>query len=618
MKDRSQHVTAKANVAPRPLPQPWRVTDFVPWLVAAGGALMMLVAAVPRGEADGVMHLEEFGRLPVVSGGRVQPIDTFARTTLMAISSRQSAKKDQASEAEPAVKFLLEVMTSNRLFGQRAGNPQELQVFRIDNLEVLDLLGLKARPGWYRYSINDFAGKMDRLAAAASRAQAKDAKKRSLFEVKVLHLEEQLGLYHNIVQWGAPFVVPPAGATDDWMTLGQAFVAKGPPPALADAKTFAQILVAYADQDVAEFNKAVAKYRERIDGKLPAESSKAGLEHFFLNSFSPLHWCSWLYALVFVLAGLSWLTAPKVLSRSAFWLGVVILVVHTLVLLARMYLSGRWLVFVTNLYSSAVFIGWMCVLAGLILERLYRNGVGTFLGGLSGFACLTLARYLGSEGDTLENLQAVLDTNFWLMTHVTTVTIGYAATILAGLLGWAYISVGVFTPFLQQELRKIFSQMIYGVVCFAMLFSFVGTVLGGIWADQSWGRFWGWDPKENGALLIVLWNALILHARWGGVVKQRGMAVLAVGGNMVTGWSWFGTNQLGVGLHAYGFNNTLAMGLLAWWSLNILFIVIGSLPLICWRSYAAPPPPEALALAPSGVPVALPVKRGGGSTGIKK
>ena len=64
--------------------------------------------------------------------------------------------------------------------------------------------------------------------------------------------------------------------------------------------------------------------------------------------------------------------------------------------------------------------------------------------------------------------------------------------------------------------------MHYGVVCFATLLSFTGTVLGGIWADQSWGRFWGWDPKENGALLIVIWNALILHARWGGLVKAAG------------------------------------------------------------------------------------------------
>ena len=95
--------------------------------------------------------------------------------------------------------------------------------------------------------------------------------------------------------------------------------------------------------------------------------------------------------------------------------------------------------------------------------------------------------------------------------------------------------------------------MVYGIICFATLFSFVGTILGGIWADQSWGRFWGWDPKENGALLIVLWNAVILHARWGGMIRERGLAILAAGGNIVTCWSWFGVNELGVGLHSYGF-----------------------------------------------------------------
>ena len=94
-------------------------------------------------------------------------------------------------------------------------------------------------------------------------------------------------------------------------------------------------------------------------------------------------------------------------------------------------------------------------------------------------------------------------------------------------------SAWLFTQCLDRDLFRGLGQMLYGVVCFAMFFSFFGTVLGGIWADQSWGRFWGWDPKENGALLIVLMNALILHARWAGLVKQRGMAVLAIVGNMV-------------------------------------------------------------------------------------
>ncbi len=108
------------------------------------------------------------------------------------------------------------------------------------------------------------------------------------------------------------------------------------------------------------------------------------------------------------------------------------------------------------------------------------------------------------------------------------------------------------TPTLTPRVEKDMSRMIYGTLCFGIIFSFVGTVLGGLWADDSWGRFWGWDPKENGALMIVLWNALVLHARWDGLVKGRGMALLAVVGNIVTAWSWFGVNELGVGLHSYG------------------------------------------------------------------
>jgi hypothetical protein len=122
-------------------------------------------------------------------------------------------------------------------------------------------------------------------------------------------------------------------------------------------------------------------------------------------------------------------------------------------------------------------------------------------------------------------------------------------------------------------------------------------VLGGIWGDYSWGRFWGWDPKENGALMIVIWNALILHARWGGMVKVRGMAVLAVVGNLITAWSYFGTNQLQVGLHSYGFSAELAKGLRQFWMTQVPFIAFGVLPLQIWRGWTPPKPepaPESL------------------------
>ena len=172
---------------------------------------------------------------------------------------------------------------------------------------------------------------------------------------------------------------------------------------------------------------------------------------------------------------------------------------------------------------------------------------------------------------------------------------------LAGMLAIIYVIRGVFTRSLTKQTAESLARMTYGVVCFATLFSFVGTVLGGIWADQSWGRFWGWDPKENGALLIVLWNAIILHARWGGIVRDRGVMLLAVFGNIVTSFSWFGVNMLGIGLHSYGFMDAA----FRWLMLFVLFfaavIGVGLLPLSSWKSFQPAPPP-------------LPPERGGRPT----
>ncbi|MCZ7634655.1 MAG: cytochrome c biogenesis protein CcsA [Verrucomicrobia bacterium] len=161
----------------------------------------------------------------------------------------------------------------------------------------------------------------------------------------------------------------------------------------------------------------------------------------------------------------------------------------------------------TNLYSSAVFVGWGAVVLGVILERIYRDSVGLVMAATIGFVTQIIAHNLALGGDTMEMMRAVLDSNFWLTTHVITITLGYSATYVAGFLGILFVLRGVLTRGLGPETRAALNRMVYGTLCFATLFSFVGTVLGGIWADQSWGRFWGWDPKENGALIIVLWNA---------------------------------------------------------------------------------------------------------------
>jgi cytochrome c-type biogenesis protein CcsB len=286
------------------------------------------------------------------------------------------------------------------------------------------------------------------------------------------------------------------------------------------------------------------------------------------------------------------------LARAAFWILLFTMVIHTFALAARIYISGRPPV--TNLASSAIFIGWGMVVFAICLELIYKNGIGSVLAAIAGFPTLFIAQKLSLDGDTLKVLQAVLDTNVWLGSHVVCITLGYAATFLAGLIGLVYIVLGVFTPMLGkvgdvravgtsgvavtvnpdakhgQTIGKTLGRMMYGITCFALLFSFVGTILGGLWADQSWGRFWGWDPKENGAILIVLANAVFLHARWGGLVKERGMAAITLFGSIVTAWSYFGTNMLGVGLHSYGFMASAVIWLNIFIGSQLLFI------LLCW------------------------------------
>ena len=160
---------------------------------------------------------------------------------------------------------------------------------------------------------------------------------------------------------------------------------------------------------------------------------------------------------------------------------------------------------------------------------------------------------------------------------------------LAGFLAIVYILRGTLTRTLDKETARSLNRMVYGIICFATFFTFVGTVLGGIWADQSWGRFWGWDPKENGAALIVLWNAIILHARWGGYIRPRGLMVMAIFGNIVTSWSWFGTNMLGVGLHSYGFMDQAFVWLVVFVVSQLAIMALGGLPAAHWRSQAAAP-----------------------------
>jgi ABC-type transport system involved in cytochrome c biogenesis permease subunit len=573
---------------------------IVPALVLGVCLVYVLGHAMPP-RSSGEYDVAAFGRIPVSFEGRTQPLDTIARNSLKVMRNAESAlwvEKKAEGEApdETTIKpidWLLDLFV-------KSDKTRDYKVFRIAHGEVKAFMGLdKARESEKFFSIGQIAPNIDKLMQEAEALSQVPEKGRSEYQNALLDLSRKVNLYLRMANLPSLFAVPPFDTgSKDWMTLGQASQlvqdprVDKPHPSL-DA--FMTMVDAARNNRPEEFNRAVDGYLKILDRKIPSVTTKAQFEQWF-NRFNPFVLSMVFYIGVLVFTCLSWLGWRKPLAKTAFTLLCLSLVVHTIGLVCRVYISGRPPV--TNLYSSAVFVGWGAAIFAALVEVIYKNGIGALAASIIGFVTLTIAHHLSFEGDTMKVLVAVLDTNIWLATHVVIISMGYAATFLAGLLGLTYVVLGVFTDKLDADWKKTLPRMIYGVVCFALVNSFVGTILGGIWADQSWGRFWGWDPKENGAVLIVLGNALVLHARWSGMVRERGIANLAICGNIVTAWSWFGTNMLGVGLHSYGFMQSALWWLLAFVASQLVMIGIGLIPLPYWKSFQEDARPAQQVLPP--------------------
>jgi ABC-type transport system involved in cytochrome c biogenesis permease subunit len=577
-----------------------------------------------------------FAELPVQVGGRIKPIDSAVRNALLILAARQKVVTDEGRRLTP-VEWYLDLAMRPELADAHP-------VFKIEFPDDLGLPGL-AREGVRHYSYNDLRPhfeEIDRLY----RGIDPQPRLRSAYERQIADLHEGLTLYHRLLhslhpvgpperldslvdeyrsyrqlvpagldalrrqQAGEDYdetilgafmayaddylklsrtahlrVIPPPPPVDpmeDWKNVGLELldVMKGDPlsPYVTD---YGALTMAYRAGDAEAFNRTVDSMRQRFMADFPGHIDRVHQERLF-NEIQPFSLAMQLYVLVFLLACLSWLRWPEALGRSAFLVLILAFAVHTAGLAARMYLQGRPPV--TNLYSSAVFAGWGSVLLGLVIEKFYRNGTGAAVAALVGFCTLIIAHHLAMAGDTLEMMRAVLDSNFWLATHVIVITAGYSAMFLAGALALIFVLRGILSRSFDPATARALSAMVYGVTCFAVLFSLVGTILGGIWADQSWGRFWGWDPKENGALMIVIMGAIFLHARWGGIVRERGLMALALCGNIVTAWSWFGTNLLGVGLHSYGFTDSGFFWMMLFIGSQLVFIALANLPWRFWRS----------------------------------
>ncbi|MBP6601481.1 MAG: cytochrome c biogenesis protein CcsA [Verrucomicrobiales bacterium] len=406
----------------------------------------------------------------------------------------------------------------------------------------------------------------------------------------------RLFFFHANSARGLNIFPPQQKDNEVWLSAGDLMLAglasKGERPWVREQLSTIQTLVNALKEGEGPFLKALQSFRTSQDAI--AESRGEGIHSELEVTLYRGKWFTYsLYCFVFsfVLLAFSWLSPGSKAGKTLVLITCLVTVIGLALDIYGVTLRSiiRQRPPITNLYDTVLFITGIAVLLGLLLEYFTRVGIGVLVAVFAGVVGMFLSmKYEAKEAtDTITQLVAVLDTNFWLATHVTIINIGYAAGLVSAIIALIYLPaklIGTLRGKPNKEFYRTLTRMNYGVICFCLFFSLVGTVLGGIWANYSWGRFWGWDPKENGALMICLWSLVILHGRMAGWIREIGLHMNSLILAMLVTFSWWGVNNLGVGLHSYGFTEGVWGALFGSWSVLGVFMLMGVISWIMERT----------------------------------
>ncbi|MCH6255048.1 cytochrome c biogenesis protein CcsA [Puniceicoccaceae bacterium K14] len=585
---------------------------------------------------------DSLGSLAIQDQGRIKPLDTFARASLLAFQSKSTFEHNpyrssyERPDKSPAIWWLTRLMLDPQ-------TAYEQKVFKIRTDEVVQSMSIPVDADEQLYSFKELGEGLNRISGTLQAINEKEPNERSRVEKQLLDLFfktgqyldisrsltgviadidvgsdvllEELGFepgqklsYFDVIQKKALIgeklmawsklgdeekrspegvalsnlarvlqskmqdlssrsfrVIPPDAdhRNEDWST----------PWGMLDGHTLNEWELSRMEglKEIVALAQAgdVEGVAQKVDA-YNAESyleSSIGLEVFF-NKSDFFYRSLYIYILSCLLLWFSFIGFSKWLSRLSFASLAFATGLQAVGIVVRCLILGRPPV--TNLYESIIFVCGIISLSSVVLEIFWRKNIAIFVGGISGVVLTFIGLRYASEGDTLGMLVAVLNDNFWLATHVLTITIGYGAAFLAGMVAHVYQVLRCGGSEWQKMSKGVFSVSL-SISFVALFFVVIGTILGGIWADQSWGRFWGWDPKENGALLIALWLLIVLHGRLAGYLKPLEYAAGLGLVNITVALAWFGVNLLSVGLHNYGFDDGVATGLFAYCGIEVLF-----------------------------------------------
>jgi cytochrome c-type biogenesis protein CcsB len=510
--------------------------------------LLLLVPAAPAQAADsGTLDFREWGLLAVQDGGRRKPMDTLGRETVVRLTGQREIQAFGRawSPSDFMLSMLLDthdwrkepiLLISFRPLTQKLGLDASRKQFSYMELAHAEGLGALVQEA---HDTRDAGDKPDRLHQEAE------------------NVAGRMALLDQVDKGDVFLLVPgPENVKQAWV-LPPDFGKYYGPDRFAGATAALQALAAaYIAGDSFQFSSKAHELRVALRALSPdvyPSDDELGREYFY-NQLHPFDWAALAYAVALVLLGVgAWFAVKNPwLNRLGFAVALTGLLFHVTGMGLRCWIGGRPPV--TNMYESMIWVASGVLIFSLIFFLRYRT-VTYLLAALP--ISLSLLLLVGQMPlllpENIDPLVPVLRNNYWLTIHVLTITLSYAAFALAmgfgHILLWQYVR----DPRHARE-DKAMHFWLYRVLQLGVLLLAAGTILGGVWANYSWGRFWGWDPKETWALITLLCYIVVLHGKIAHWWDDFGLAVGSVVCFLAVVMAWYGVNfVLGTGLHSYGF-----------------------------------------------------------------
>lgn len=538
--------------------------------------------------AEDQFNVSEFAKITTLHEGRIKPIDTFSRLTLKEFYGRESFERQSSNE------WLIEVLFDPK-------KAYERKIFKINNPSALSTLGLEDGRKYFNFIelFKAFSANQEFISSILqvneddldpNNKYLKDLYNRFTFFMGLSRTfsffikdftinGSQYFSYYDLKKINNPnvpktikeyFTQTEEDSTlksmylfhslknDSWATPWEEIINLD--KSNSQLEKWYQLYLAYNENNKIKFNSNVLE--------LTSSNNQIRIKLEILQN--KIHFTTWMIAL-YTISFL--LIFSHILFNKAFLVEYSVFTLYSGAIIHFFMIFSRSIILtrppVTNLYESILFVSFTSVIVGIIYYIRTRSNIGLFLSSILGVVLLYLSQGYERTGDNMGMIVAVLDTNFWLATHVLTISIGYGFALVMSFM--AHYFLLLYNKQSPEENQKLYSN-IHLTLLFSLFFTVIGTILGGIWADQSWGRFWGWDPKENGALLICLWLLWIAHAKISRHFRELSYAFFAGLTGVIVILAWFGVNLLNVGLHSYGFSNDTAISIGIYSGLEILIL----------------------------------------------